>query len=54
MSADNFEFLVIGAGRGGTSLLAGLLDFHDQLDVGFEQYSEACLAGTAFAEAAAP
>jgi hypothetical protein len=49
MGADNFEFLVVGAGRGGTSLLAGLLDFHDQLDVGFEQYSEAYLAGTALA-----
>ena len=54
MAADNFEFLVIGAGRGGTSLLAGLLDFHDQLDVGFEQYSEAYLAGTALADVKGP
>jgi len=47
MAADNFGFLVIGAGRGGTSLLAGLLDFHDRLEVGFEHYSEAYLVGTA-------
>ena len=31
-----FEFLIVGAGRGGTSLLAGLLDSHPELEVGFE------------------
>src|SRR5690242_13193581 len=46
MAADNFGFLVVGAGRGGTSLLAGLLDSHDRLEVGFEDYSEAYLVGT--------
>ena len=46
MAADNFGFLVVGAGRGGTSLLAGLLDAHDRLEVGFEDYSEAYLVGT--------
>jgi hypothetical protein len=33
---DNFRFLIIGAGRGGTSLLAGLLDYHPQIEVAFE------------------
>ena len=45
MSNDNFKFLVIGAGRGGTSLLAGLLDFHSELTVAFELYSVAYLMG---------
>jgi hypothetical protein len=49
MPDDNFEFLVIGAGRSGTSLLAGLLDFHDRLEVGFEQFSEGYLMGAALA-----
>ena len=39
----SFEFLVIGAGRSGTSLLAGLLDSHSRLELGFEQDSEAIL-----------
>ena len=47
MAADNFGFLVIGAGRGGTSLLAGLLDCHERLEVGFEMFSEGYLAGVA-------
>lgn len=34
----SFELLIIGAGRGGTSLLAGLLDFHPMLEVGFEKH----------------
>lgn len=33
---SNFGFVIVGAGRGGTSLLAGLLDSHPQLEVGFE------------------
>ena len=36
---SNFDFLVIGAGRGGTSLLAGLLDSHPLIEVGFELHS---------------
>ena len=39
----SFEFLVIGAGRSGTSLLAGLLDSHPRLELGFEQDSQAIL-----------
>jgi hypothetical protein len=49
MPDDNFKFLVIGAGRGGTSLLAGLLDFHDRVEVGFERFSEAYLMGASLA-----
>lgn len=48
MSESNFKFLIVGAGRGGTSLLAGLLDYHPELEVGFEYYSAACLMGTGF------
>ncbi|MDH3445721.1 MAG: sulfotransferase [Deltaproteobacteria bacterium] len=44
-SNDNFKFLIAGAGRGGTSLLAGLLDYHSELEVGFELYSVAYLMG---------
>jgi hypothetical protein len=40
-----FHFLVVGAGRGGTSLLAGLLDSHSRLEVGFELFSIDCLMG---------
>lgn len=29
----NFEFLIIGAGRGGTSLLMAVLDYHSKLEV---------------------
>ncbi|MEZ5293375.1 MAG: sulfotransferase [Vicinamibacterales bacterium] len=45
--SDNFRFLIVGAGRGGTSLLAALLDYHSQLEVGFEQHAESCLMGKA-------
>ncbi len=45
MLEDNFKFHIVGAGRGGTSLLAGLLDYHSQLEVAFEAYSIACLMG---------
>lgn len=40
-----FEFLLIGAGRGGTSLPAGLLDYHPALKVGFERFSVDYLMG---------
>lgn len=38
-------FLVVGAGRGGTSLLAAMLDYHSQLQVGFERFSFDYLLG---------
>jgi len=45
MPKTNFRFLVVGAGRGGTSLLAGLLDYHPSLEIGFELFSVAYLMG---------
>ena len=45
MLKNNFRFLIVGAGRGGTSLLAGLLDYHSSLEVGFERFSAAYLMG---------
>lgn len=38
-------FLIVGAGRGGTSLLAALLDTHSQLKVGFEMFAVPELIG---------
>jgi hypothetical protein len=49
MPGGNFAFLVVGAGRGGTSLVAALLDAHDRLEVGFELFSEGYLMGVALA-----
>ena len=46
MKKNSFEFLVIGAGRGGTSLLAGLLDQHSCLEVGFERFAVSHLMGS--------
>lgn len=34
-----FSFVILGAGRSGTSLLTGLLDAHPKLEVGFERYA---------------
>lgn len=48
MSSSKFSFLIVGAGRGGTSLISGLLDYHSQLDVGLELFSAACLMGKDF------
>lgn len=45
MPENNFKFLVVGAGRGGTSLIAGLLDAHRSLEVGLELFSVSCLMG---------
>lgn len=45
MMVGNFQFHILGAGRGGTSLLAGLLDCHSQLEVGFEVGSVEYLMG---------
>jgi hypothetical protein len=44
---EKFRFLVVGAGRGGTSLLAALLDTHTELEVGFERHSQDTLMGRA-------
>ena len=38
-------FLLIGAGRGGTSLLASMLDYHPKLQVGFERFAFDYLLG---------
>lgn len=40
---SGIQFLVIGVGRGGTSLLAGLLDYHSALHVDFEHEAKATL-----------
>lgn len=45
MPTDNFKFLVLGAGRGGTSLIAGLLDYHSELTVAYELCALAYLNG---------
>lgn len=37
------RFHIIGAGRGGTSLLASLLNMHPSIDVGFELYAQEIL-----------
>jgi len=45
MPTDNFKFLVLGAGRGGTSLIAGLLDYHSELTVAYELCARGYLMG---------
>lgn len=45
--SERFRFLLVGAGRGGTSLLAALLDTHSDLEVGFERHAEDILMGKA-------
>jgi len=45
--SEKFAFLVVGAGRGGTSLITALLDAHPDLEVGFELHSQECLMGKA-------
>ncbi|MGL4316274.1 MAG: sulfotransferase family protein [Pseudomonas sp.] len=45
MNNGCFELLLIGAGRGGTSLLAGILDAHSRLEIAFEQHAAAYLMG---------
>ena len=47
-SNHSFKFLIIGAGRGGTSLLSGLLDSHPKLEVGFELFAIEYLMGKSF------
>lgn len=46
------QFLIVGAGRGGTSLLMGLLDGNTDLEVGYELYSIDCLMGFGLKDAA--
>lgn len=48
VSSNNFKFLIMGPGRGGTSLLTGLLDNHSILEVGFELFTAKCLMGQSF------
>lgn len=47
---SRFRFLIVGAGRSGTSLLTALLDQHSQLEVGFEVGSIDCLRGRALTD----
>jgi hypothetical protein len=47
VSSEKFRFLIVGAGRGGTSLIAALLDTHSELEVGCERHSQDCLMGRA-------
>lgn len=47
---SRFRFLIVGAGRSGTSLLTALLDQHSQLEVGFEVGSIDCLRGRALVD----
>jgi len=42
---QGLSFLICGAGRGGTSLLMGMMDGHDRLEVGFEHSAVGCLMG---------
>lgn len=48
MTETNFKFIIIGAGRGGTSLLTGLLDYHSRLEVLTEYASISHLMGRGF------
>jgi len=43
--SSSFKFHIVGAGRGGTSLLAGLIDAHPACRVIFEEYSLGYLMG---------
>lgn len=45
-----FDFLILGAGRSGTSLLAALVDRHPQLEVAFELGGHEYLRGRALEE----
>lgn len=49
---DRMKFLIVGAGRGGTSLLMGLLDGHSGLETGYELHAIDCLMGFGLPEAA--
>lgn len=45
MTDSNFKFIIIGAGRGGTSLITALLDYHSKLEVLSEYSSISHLMG---------
>lgn len=45
MDKGAFGFLLVGAGRGGTSLLAGILDAHSHLEVAYEAFTTSHLMG---------
>lgn len=45
MDKGTFGFLLLGAGRGGTSLLAGILDAHSRLEVAYEAFTTSHLMG---------
>lgn len=48
MISGQFSFLVIGAGRGGTSLFAALLDKHDRVETAFEAFAIGILMGETY------
>lgn len=41
----SWKFLIFGPGRGGTSLISGLIDNHPQIEVGLDLFSADSLAG---------
>lgn len=45
---NNFKFIILGAGRGGTSLLMALLDAHSKLEVASEFATQSHLMGRDF------
>lgn len=45
---ENFNFIIIGAGRGGTSLLAAIIDSHSKLEVGFEYFANILIEKSEF------
>lgn len=51
---SNFKFLIIGAGRGGTSLIMALLDYHSKLELISEYKSIEYLMGKALSEQNSP
>lgn len=50
LEASKFKFLILGAGRSGTSLLTGLIDAHPSLEVAFELGGHEYLRGKALEE----
>lgn len=51
---SRFDLLVLGAGRGGTSLVGSLLDSHPQLTVALEHAAEECLVRPGHREKTGP
>jgi len=48
---SGFAFHIVGAGRGGTSLIGGLIDTHPDCEVHFEEFSMNFLMGRAWTDA---